>query len=563
MVAQVAITGSGSTSVSPAQNSASAGSSFTDLLQSMVKPASTRSSCATSSPSVGSTSKAAQSGRPDVSADRSADQQQKVSETPAEKEEVATPAKAEPRAEQVSDKDSEPAVESCNDSSASDAASDAPAIDEEHKDDVDPLAGLTLLSVIPASAQPIVVPADATTPETSTGDAVSVAPSAGQTPDDAATRRVTDTPAIAVAAAAVEAETPAEPAETAPKAVDGVDSKFSDELGAATEKPELAGKDEKDVAAAEPVEKKLEATAPASVPERLAQARVAVTEPATEAVAADVAEAAQVQAVTTAANPVAAAADSKTVAQPAEKTESAEGVQTAVDRSKERSSSRQSDTEPSTNQGGRENTQFSAVSLDSNPVAATHGSKGNESAPQQDVPLQVVTAASHSAKANDARNPELQASASLHAAASAASSTPHTPDTSWMSSVRLMERISQSEMRVGIQSELGDIAVRTAMNRHELSAEISVQHAGLRDAIAAEIPALQSRLSAQQIPMTNVSVTADAGGGANSFQQSAQDGRPASHYSAAANSNDSSVAEHDPVVPSEVLGRSAGLDIRI
>jgi hypothetical protein len=256
----------------------------------------------------------------------------------------------------------------------------------------------------------------------------------------------------------------------------------------------------------------------------------------------------------------------KTAVQEAgQKTQAAERMQTTADRAKERASSRQSeDSESGTKLGSKDSTQFSAVSVDTNSVVAMHGSKGSETAPQQDVPLQQTMAVdSHSGKANDSRSVEPGASSSLSAATSAASSAVHTPDTSWMSSVRLMERVSQSEMRVGIQSELGDIAVRTAMTRHGLSAEISVQHAGLRDAIMAEIPALQSRLSTQQIPSANVSVTADAGGGANNPHQSAQDGRPAGHYSATANNNDSSITGHEPVAPVEVLGRSAGLDIRI
>jgi flagellar hook-length control protein FliK len=128
-----------------------------------------------------------------------------------------------------------------------------------------------------------------------------------------------------------------------------------------------------------------------------------------------------------------------------------------------------------------------------------------------------------------------------------------------------MQRISQSELRVGIPSDFGDIAVRTAMNRHQLSAEISVQHAGLRDAIVAEMPSLQARLSEQHIPMTNVSVTANAGdgsnGGANSFQQWSHNGQQTAKSStslAGEGSND-----RDSAASVDVLERGAGLDIRI
>jgi hypothetical protein len=95
--------------------------------------------------------------------------------------------------------------------------------------------------------------------------------------------------------------------------------------------------------------------------------------------------------------------------------------------------------------------------------------------------------------------------------------------------------------------------------------ETSVRVRSIADAIVAELPALQARLSEQHIPISSVAVTADAGGSSQGFQQSQQDGRSTAHYSAAMNnsSDDGSVREREAVSPVDVLGRGAGLDIRI
>jgi hypothetical protein len=202
-----------------------------------------------------------------------------------------------------------------------------------------------------------------------------------------------------------------------------------------------------------------------------------------------------------------------------------------------------------------------SVSADPNPDAQIHTKQSGESVVRQDVLSQhaEVQQENHSRSEKPLSAASTETASAGNSAASAASKS------NLLNSSRLMQRISQSELRVGIPSDFGDIAVRTAMNRHQLSAEISVQHAGLRDAIVAEMPSLQARLSEQHIPLADVSVTANAGDGSNagtnSFQQwshNGQQGAKSSSSPAGEGSND-----RDSAASVDVLERGAGLDIRI
>lgn len=74
-------------------------------------------------------------------------------------------------------------------------------------------------------------------------------------------------------------------------------------------------------------------------------------------------------------------------------------------------------------------------------------------------------------------------------------------------SAKLLERVGQSELRVGLQgSEFGNIDIRTSMARSQLSAQISVERGELARALTAELPSLQHRLAEQQITTAEVHV---------------------------------------------------------
>jgi hypothetical protein len=67
-----------------------------------------------------------------------------------------------------------------------------------------------------------------------------------------------------------------------------------------------------------------------------------------------------------------------------------------------------------------------------------------------------------------------------------------------ISTARLIQSMSESEMRVGMHSaEFGDISIRTSVSQQQLMAQISVDHGELGSAIAAHLPSLTSKLGSE------------------------------------------------------------------
>ena len=67
-----------------------------------------------------------------------------------------------------------------------------------------------------------------------------------------------------------------------------------------------------------------------------------------------------------------------------------------------------------------------------------------------------------------------------------------------INTARLMQSMSESEMRVGMHSaEFGDISIRTSVSQQQLTAQINVDHSELGSAIAAHLPSLQSKLGGE------------------------------------------------------------------
>jgi hypothetical protein len=94
-----------------------------------------------------------------------------------------------------------------------------------------------------------------------------------------------------------------------------------------------------------------------------------------------------------------------------------------------------------------------------------------------------------------------------------------------INSAKLIERIGESELRLGIRAgEFGSVDIRTSMVRNELTAEISVERGELGRVMAAELPNLQNRLTDQRVPVAHITVQ-DNGGGHASEQQKPRDGQ--------------------------------------
>jgi hypothetical protein len=100
--------------------------------------------------------------------------------------------------------------------------------------------------------------------------------------------------------------------------------------------------------------------------------------------------------------------------------------------------------------------------------------------------------------------------------------------TSLLSSAKLVERMGESELRLGIRAgEFGNVDIRTSMARNQFTAEISVERGELGRVLAAELPSLQNRLSEQRIPVTNIVLQNPSGGNSGqSEQQKPREGQP-------------------------------------
>ncbi len=67
--------------------------------------------------------------------------------------------------------------------------------------------------------------------------------------------------------------------------------------------------------------------------------------------------------------------------------------------------------------------------------------------------------------------------------------------TTGINSVKLIQAMGQTEMRVGLQSnEFGDISIRTSVSQQQIQTQISLDHSELSQAIAAHISSVQTKL---------------------------------------------------------------------
>ncbi len=109
-------------------------------------------------------------------------------------------------------------------------------------------------------------------------------------------------------------------------------------------------------------------------------------------------------------------------------------------------------------------------------------------------------------------------------------------------SAKLIERLNQSELRVGIQAgEFGNLDIRTSMVRNQVTAEISVERGELSKVMAAELPSLQTRLSEQRLPVANIILQNQSSGGSAGFEQGSRQSQTM-HQIATLNNDEASPA---------------------
>jgi hypothetical protein len=131
-------------------------------------------------------------------------------------------------------------------------------------------------------------------------------------------------------------------------------------------------------------------------------------------------------------------------------------------------------------------------------------------------------------------------------------------------SAKLVQGMSQSEFRVGMQSqEFGNIDIRTSVARHMFSAQISVEHSDVAKSLTAQLPGLYHRLADQQVAVGNIVIHGQSLGTSSGLAQDAQSQswQPQSHSTGGTTAK----LNVEPVLPVMADGiNSAGrLDIRI
>jgi flagellar hook-length control protein FliK len=197
---------------------------------------------------------------------------------------------------------------------------------------------------------------------------------------------------------------------------------------------------------------------------------------------------------------------------------------------------------------------------------APSGTAGAMTAPASSVSTQVSVAGTLSPSANNSSFTTNSSSHNLPTAATedalVATESGAGSATSPLNVARLVTAAERSELRVGLRTgEFGNVDIRTSLARNQFTAEISVERGELGRALAAELPSLQHRLTAQHLPAADITVQNHSGGGSSDFQQAPRQGSHASPSSASSESSqDDSILA---ALPAEVMGATARLDIHM
>lgn len=127
---------------------------------------------------------------------------------------------------------------------------------------------------------------------------------------------------------------------------------------------------------------------------------------------------------------------------------------------------------------------------------------------------------------------------------------------------KLVQGLSQSEFRVGMQSqEFGKIDIRTFVARHLFSAQISVEHSDVAKSLATELPALYSKLVDQHVSVANIVI--QGGQSLATWSGLSQDAQPQSWRPQSSHNTSSSGVETISPMMTEMFDSTGRLDVRI
>jgi len=133
-----------------------------------------------------------------------------------------------------------------------------------------------------------------------------------------------------------------------------------------------------------------------------------------------------------------------------------------------------------------------------------------------------------------------------------------------INTARLIQSMSETEMRLGMHSsEFGDIAIRTSVSLQQVQAQISVDHGELGSAIAAHLPALESKLGNDFGLHASIDVNQTGGSLSNGHGQPSQHGgRMPSGAGSAESGAQTADADASMISAAAASADDARLDIR-
>jgi hypothetical protein len=121
----------------------------------------------------------------------------------------------------------------------------------------------------------------------------------------------------------------------------------------------------------------------------------------------------------------------------------------------------------------------------------------------------------------------------------------------------LMQTMGDTQMRVGMHSsEFGDISIRTTVSQQQVTAQISLDHAGLSQAISSHVASVQSKIGNDYGLHASIEVNSQGG---SSSSQSGQPGQSGQSQPREQKAFMSSVQAESTTVPIEAdVGLSSG-----
>jgi len=130
------------------------------------------------------------------------------------------------------------------------------------------------------------------------------------------------------------------------------------------------------------------------------------------------------------------------------------------------------------------------------------------------------------------------------------------------SSAQLIEKVSQSELRLGMRTgEFGNVEIRTTFDHQQLRAEISSERGELGQALSAELPGFEQRLREHDVPLSTVVVHQANPGASGGFDRPPRQQQPGP---APLHVNEVSGATLAAAVPQPEASEPEGiLDVRI